>query len=128
MFGRILATLLAAILPPLTMALASLAMTLSASILLVFVEHTSAIGLYIGSGLVGMALSWQFGSVYSWTAMKLDITGRLASLFSGGCAIGGIVLVPLVNYIMAASGNDAAMIWTILTLVLVQVNCHKIFL
>ena len=120
--GRIVATVLAALVSPLVMICCSLATTLVAAVVLVILGHTSAIGLYVGAGLVGMAISWQFGCVYSWTAQKIDITGRLSSLFHCGCSAGGVVLVPLVNYLMDTLGDPNAMLWAILALVIFEVK------
>ena len=123
MLGRIMATFVAAFVSPFQMSALSIVTTLTAACLLFAVGHISSLGLYVGSGLVGMAISWQFGSIYSWTAMKMDITGKLAFLFSGGCGFGGVVLVPLVNLLIQISNSVSAMVSAILMLAIIQVRC-----
>ena len=55
---------------------------------------------------------------------KLDFSGRLAGLFSTGCAFGGMVIVPLVNYIIKVSDDDNALTWAILSLTICQVLAY----
>ena len=119
MVGRIVGTLIAGFVLPRNMLSASLLVNLGAAILLAIVASNSAAGLYAGSAMVGFAVSWQYGSAFSWTAQKLDVTGILASLFAAACGIGGMSFVPLAGYLKKA--NPMAMIWIILSFTVAHV-------
>ena len=99
MIGRIVGTLIAGYVCPRNMLIISLTLCLSASIVLGLVATTSAIGLYAAAAMVGFAVSWQYGSAFSWTAQKIDVTGIIASLFAAACGVGGMSSVPLVSYL-----------------------------
>ena len=66
MVGRVVGTALAAVLKPRTMLAVSLGSCLAASVLLAALGSLSPVGLYAGSAMVGFAVSWQYGSAFSW--------------------------------------------------------------
>ena len=46
--------------------------------------------LYACAALFGFAISWQWGSAFSWCAQYIDVVGPKASIFSIGCSLGSI--------------------------------------
>ena len=42
------------------------------------------------AGLYGFAISWQYGSAFSWAAQYMDVVGPKASIFTIGCSFGSI--------------------------------------
>lgn len=57
------------------------------SILLSMEADRSASLLYICAGLYGFAISWQYGSAFSWSAQFMDVVGTRASVFNLGCSL-----------------------------------------
>ena len=47
-------------------------------------------------------MSWQFGSCFSWVAKKVNVTGRLSSLFFIGCGAGSLATPPLAGFIFTS--------------------------
>ena len=80
---------------------------------------TFSTGLYVGSGLVGFGVSWQFGAAYSWLAQKVDITGIVASLFGISCATGGMISVPVTSFLSKES--PSSMIWVVLVMTIAHI-------
>lgn len=113
--GRVIGTLIAGFVKPRNMLLVSLTFCLLASIVLVTSAFKSATGLYVGSGLVGFGVSWQYGSAFSWTAQKVDVTGILASLFASACGVGGMASVPVIGF-LTSEADPRSMIWAVLVL------------
>ena len=57
------------------------------SILLSFEGGNSVHLLFICAGILGFAISWQYGSAFSWSAQYIDVVGPNASLFTIGCTM-----------------------------------------
>ena len=112
MVGRFLGTLIAAFVCPRNMLSLSVSVNFAAAVVLTLFASSSAEGLYAGSAMIGFAVSWQYGSAFSWTAQKLDVTGIAASLFAASCGIGGMSFVPLAGFLNKT--NPMAMIWIVL--------------
>ena len=74
MVGRVVGTAVAAFLKPRTMLAISLSSCLAASIILSIFGPISSTGLYLGSALVGFAVSWQYGSAFSWHAYQIYLS------------------------------------------------------
>ena len=117
--GRVIGTLLAGFVRPRNMLLVSLTLCLAASVVLAATASSSALGLYVGSGLVGFGVSWQYGSAFSWTAQKMDVTGILASLFASACGVGGMASVPVIGF-LTSKADPRSMIWAVLALSIVH--------
>jgi hypothetical protein len=99
MAGRLSGIFMSKLLKPCTMITTSLILCMFSAILLVAIGGTSLMGLYIGTGLLGYFISWQFGACYSWIAQKGDITGRLAPIFFIGCGTGGVIFPPTSGFV-----------------------------
>lgn len=98
MCGRIISALIAGFIAPRNMIIFSLIACVGASILLVLLAGTSTIGLYAGTAILGFFISWQFGACFSWVAKKINITGRVSSIFFIGCGAGSLVMPPVVGF------------------------------
>ena len=83
--------------------------------LLMVCQHWS----YSFAGLIGFSVSWQFGSCYSWTAKKVDITGRLSPLFFIGCGLGSAAMPPLTGYIFTSDLGPNSILYLNVILVVV---------
>lgn len=118
--GRVVATLIAGFIRPRNMLIVSLGLCLVASIILAALGSVTAVGLYVASALVGFTISWQYGSAFSWTAQKLDITGIVASLFAASCGIGGMISVPIIGFLQSKA-NPSSFIWAVVILSCVHI-------
>ncbi|XP_075244517.1 sodium-dependent glucose transporter 1A-like isoform X2 [Convolutriloba macropyga] len=103
MSGRILSILIAKFIEPSRLVVISLSTCLLASIFLTIVSDFSAIGLYLGTFVVGFFLASEFGGCVNWTAKKIDITGKVSSAFFAGCGVGGAFTPILCGYLFDSS-------------------------
>ncbi|XP_075243439.1 sodium-dependent glucose transporter 1A-like [Convolutriloba macropyga] len=103
MSGRILSIFIAKFIEPSRLVVISLSTCLLASIFLTIVSDFSAIGLYLGTFVVGFFLASEFGGCVNWTAKKIDITGKVSSAFFAGCGVGGALTPILCGYLFDSS-------------------------
>ncbi len=121
MAGRIVSIFLAGLIRPRNMILTSCTMCVVAAVGLCALAAESKYLLYLGTGLLGFFVSWQFGSGYSWVAQKMDITGRLSPIFFVGCGFGGIIFPPLTGYVFTSDLGPDSMLY--LTLIACLMQC-----
>ena len=88
--GRLLSVLAVNFMTPKLMLKFSLILCTLSTLLLSLEADNSVTLLYICTALFGFAVSWQWGSAFSWSAENLDVVGPKASIFSIGCSMGSI--------------------------------------
>ena len=93
---------------------------LSAGILLSAVGGSYAVGLYVGTAIIGFFVSWQFGACFSWVAAKMNVTGRVSCVFFIGCGAGSLVMPPLVGYTFTSSLGTMSIMYLALAFCVVQ--------
>ena len=88
--GRLLSVLAVNFMTPKFMLKFSLTLCTLSTLLLSLEADNSVTLLYICTALFGFAISWQYGSAFSWSAANLDVVGPKASIFTIGCSMGSI--------------------------------------
>ena len=88
--GRLLSVLAVNFMTPKLMLKFSLILCTLSTLLLSIEADNSVTLLYICTALFGFAISWQWGSAFTWSAENLDVVGPKASIFSIGCSMGSI--------------------------------------
>jgi len=120
MVGRLVSAVVAGLVSPRNMILTSLGFCVAAAVLLCALAGTSMYGLYAGTAFLGFFVSWQFGSCFSWVAKKVNVTGRLSSLFFIGCGAGSLATPPLAGFIFTSSLGPMSIIYMTLGFCLLQ--------
>ena len=99
MTGRFVSIFLVQYISPKKMLKISLSCSCLMTVILTLMSTYSASFLYLSVLLYGLALSWQFGSMYSWCSEHMDLVGTRNSFISIGCAMGGMVTPPICGYV-----------------------------
>ena len=99
MFGRLLSIPLASCLRPTSLVMASTLGVLVASLFLYTAGPLHWACLYPAAALVGLLVSWQFGAAFSWSANRMDVTGRVSPIFFLGCGLGSLAAPPFAGAI-----------------------------
>ena len=120
MAGRIVSTFVAKLIKPRNMIIMSLVTCVGASIVLSIFATSSVIALYIGTCALGFFVSWQFGAGYSWLAKKMDITGRISSIFFIGCGVGSLATPPVSGFLFTSSLGPMSIIYMTSALCVLQ--------
>ena len=58
------------------------------TLLLLLLAPSYSLSLYCGVTIMGLFVSWQFATGFSWTSHHMNITGRLSSIFFIGLGVG----------------------------------------
>lgn len=85
--GRLASVVAVKLATPKSMLQTSLGLCLISTCLLSLQADKSADLLYLCAAIFGFAISWQFGSAYSWASHYLDVVGVRASIFPIGCSL-----------------------------------------
>ena len=85
-FGRLASILAVKLMRPKLMLKLSLALCAISTTILSLKADDSSNLLYACTALFGFAISWQFGSAFSWSAQFMDVVGWRASIFTIGCS------------------------------------------
>ena len=99
MFGRLLSIPLASCLRPTSLVMASTLGVLVASLFLYTAGPLHWACLYPAAALVGLLVSWQFGAAFSWSANRMDVTGRISPIFFLGSGLGSLAAPPFAGEI-----------------------------
>ena len=94
--------LLSSSLPPRTLILTSLVMSVLTALLLVTTAEHHLQLLYVGTGAIGLFVSIQFAAGYSWLAEQVDLTGRGSSVVFLGANFGWLVFPPLAGMVFSS--------------------------
>lgn len=85
--GRLASVLAVKLMKPTLMLKTSLVTCFLSTALISWQGDQSAFLLYTGASLFGFAVSWQYGSAFSWAAQFMDVVGPRASIFTTGCSL-----------------------------------------
>lgn len=97
--GRLGSIVLATRLAPSTILASCMVACFMGTLLLILLAPIYHISLYIGVGIMGFFVSWQFGTGFSWTSHHMNITGRLSSIFFIGLGVGSLSSPPLAGWL-----------------------------
>lgn len=109
--GRFTAVFVSSLISPEYLILSSLIGCILSAIILVINASSSPIGLYIGTGAMGFALSFQFASGYSWLASLVDLTGRSSSIAFLGANSGWFVFPPIAGLMFGSALGPMAIFY-----------------
>ena len=119
-FGRCSGIIISKYLEPSKLIVTSLLGCVLSTLLLSIMAGTSKICLYIGTCMMGFAVSFQFASGISWTANLFNVTGKASFIFFLGAYSGFLSIPPVAGEIFTTYSNKVGFFYLSLAITILH--------